>query len=169
MSIEECFKIGYISKTHGLKGEVTAVFQNEFELEELSLLFLEFNGSLVPYFVEKITGKSDKPFLKFESIDIQAQASALKGRSIFLPKSIRPKLKRGQFYDDEVIGYTVEDETIGELGSISEVQSSGPNRLLVIIHNQREILVPIDSPFIKSVNKTQKTIKLKLPEGYLEV
>ncbi|MBI3482730.1 MAG: 16S rRNA processing protein RimM, partial [Bacteroidetes bacterium] len=100
MSIEECFKIGYISKTHGLKGEVTAVFQNEFELEELSLLFLEFNGSLVPYFVEKITGKSDKPFLKFESIDIQAQASALKGRSIFLPKSIRPKLKRGQFYDD---------------------------------------------------------------------
>ena len=169
MNIEECFKIGYISKTHGLKGEVTAVFENEFELSELSSLFLEFNGSLVPYFVEKITGKGDKPFLKFESIDTQSQASALKGCSIYLPKSIRPKLKRGQFYDDEVVGFLVEDEAAGELGIVEEVQGAGKNRLITIKYNQKEILVPINSPFIKSVNKLQRTIKLKLPEGYLEV
>src|SRR6185436_12562314 len=169
MSIEDCFKVGYISKTHGLKGEVTAIFDQDFELEELTSLFLEFNGSLVPYFLEEFSDRGDKAFLKFESIDSIKEADLLKGRSVFLPKTIRPKLKRGQFYDDEVTGFSVEDETIGDLGSVSKVESTGLNRLLVIIHNQKEILVPIDSPFVKSVNKSQKTIKLKLPEGYLEV
>ncbi len=167
MSIEDCFKVGYISKTHGLKGEVTAIFDQDFELDEVTSLFLEFNGSLVPYFLEDFSDRGDKSFLKFESIDSIKEADLLKGRSVFLPKTIRPKLKRGQFYDDEVVGFSVIDETMGDLGTVTEVQSTGLNRLLVIIHNQREILVPIDSPFIKRLNKTKRQILLALPEGFL--
>lgn len=169
MRIEDCFKIGYISKTHGLKGEVTAVFENEFDLGETPSLFLEFNGSLVPYFIEKVTGKGSKPFLKFDGIDTLEQANDVKGCSLFVPKSVRPKLKRGQFYDDEVVGFAVEDESAGDIGNITEIQGSGVNRLLAINHLGKEILVPINSPFIKSVNKSQRTIKLNLPEGYLEL
>jgi 16S rRNA processing protein RimM len=169
MKIDECFKIGFVSKTHGLKGEVTAVFENEFELDDIKSLFLEFNGSLVPYFIEKISGKGSKPFLKFESVDSLTEASELKGCHLYLPKSFRPKLKRGQFYNDEVIGFAIEDETAGSLGIVIEVQGSGVNRLLTIDHKGKEILVPINSPFIKSVNKTEKRIKLNLPKGYLEI
>jgi len=168
MKIEECFKIGYVSKTHGLKGEVTAVFENEFELDDVKSLFLEFDGSLVPYFIEKISGKGDKPFLKFEGVDSLTEAAELKGCGIYLPKTFRPKLKRGQFYDDEVVGFSVEDETAGPLGIVIEVQGSGVNRLLAIDHKDKEILVPINSPFIKSTNKTERRIRLSLPEGYLE-
>ncbi|HTH54754.1 MAG TPA: ribosome maturation factor RimM [Cyclobacteriaceae bacterium] len=168
MKIEDCFKIGYISKTHGLKGEVTAVFESELALDDVQSLFLEFNGGLVPYFIEKISGKDNKPFLKFETVDDQAMAANLKGCHIYLPKSFRPKLKRGQFYDDEVIGFSVEDETAGALGDVIEVQGSGVNRLLTIERNGKEILVPVNSPFIKSINKTEKRIKLNLPGGYLE-
>jgi 16S rRNA processing protein RimM len=169
MRIEDCFKIGYISKTHGLKGEVTAVFENEFDLEEVKSLFLEFSGNLVPYFVEKVTGKGTKPFLKLEGINSQTQAAEIKGCHLYLPKSSRPELKRGLFYDDEIVGFQVEDEIAGVLGTVTEVQSSGANRLLAFSYNHKEILVPINSPFIKSVNKSQKTIKLILPDGYLDI
>ena len=169
MRLEDCFKIGYVVKTHGLKGEVTAMFENEFEFDEVKSLFLEFKGNLVPFFVERISGKDSKPFLKFETIDSHEQASALKGCSIYLPKSIRPKSKRGQFYDDEVVGFSVEDETSGPIGNVFEVQGAGVNRLLAINHLGKEILVPINSPFIKSINKTEKRIRLDLPEGYLEL
>ena len=169
MRIDECFKIGYVSKTHGLKGEVTAVFENDFDLDEVRSLFLEFGGNLVPYFVERISGRGDKPFLKFETVDTQEQAAITKGCSIYLPKSVRPRSKRGQFYDDEVIGFSVEDETSGPIGNVFEVQGAGVNRLLAITHLGKEILVPINSPFIKSVNKTEKRIKLNLPAGYLEI
>jgi len=98
-----------------LKGEVTAIFDQDFEIGRTHFLFLEFNGSLVPYFLEDFSDRGDKAFLKFESIDSIKEADLLKGRSVFSPKTIRPKLKRGQFYDDEVVGFSVEDETVGEL------------------------------------------------------
>ena len=52
MKIEDCFYIGYITKTKGLKGEVQIFFEYE-EPEDLDLktVFLEISGKLVPYFV----------------------------------------------------------------------------------------------------------------------
>ncbi len=169
MRVDDCFKIGYVSKTHGLKGEVTAIFENEIEVSELTSLFLDFNGNLVPYFIEKISDRGDKSFLKFEGIDSIEQADEIKGRSVFLPKSARPKLKRGQFYEDEVVGFSVSDNALGDIGTVTEVQGAGLNRLLVILHQGKEILVPINSPFVESVNKSKKSIKLSLPEGYLSI
>jgi 16S rRNA processing protein RimM len=86
-----------------------------------------------------------------------------------LPKETRPKLKRGEFYDDEIIGFVVEDETIGILGAITEVSTNGPNKLLVINYLGKEALIPTNGPFIKSVNKTKKLIKVELPEGFLDI
>ncbi|MBS1682991.1 MAG: 16S rRNA processing protein RimM [Bacteroidetes bacterium] len=169
MSIDDCFKIGYVSKTHGLKGEVTVVFENTIETQGLNSLFVDFNGSLVPYFIETLSDRGDKSFVKFESVNSINDAALFKGKILYLPKASRSKLKRGQFYDDEVIGFSVVDVTLGDIGIVTAVENPGVNPLLVISHSQKEILVPIDSPFIKSVNRSQKTIKLNLPEGYLEV
>jgi 16S rRNA processing protein RimM len=168
MASEDCFKIGYISKTHGLKGEVTAVFEVETEWEDLKSLFIDSKGSLVPYFVEKISGTASKPFIKFEGIVSLEQASSLKGCSIYAPKAERAKLKRGEFYDDEVIGFKVEDNNLGLLGHVEEIQSQGSNRLLSIIQGTKEILIPINAPFITSLNKTKKLIQVELPDGFLD-
>jgi 16S rRNA processing protein RimM len=169
MNLEECFKVGYIVRTHGLKGQVTAVFENEFQLDRLPLFFVEFDGNLVPYFIEKISRGENKSFLKFENINSLEQAETIKGRSLYLSKSSRPKLKRGQFYDDEILGFSIEDEGLGELGVVTEVQGSGVNRLITFLHKGKEILVPINSPFVASVNKSRRTIRMTLPDGYLEL
>jgi len=168
MTFEDCFKIGYISKTHGLKGEVTAVFEVEIEWEDLTSLFIDSRGSLVPYFVEKISGTSSKPFIKFEGIQSLEHASALKGCSIYILKAARAKPKRGEFYDDEVVGFKVEDKNLGLLGLVKEIQSQGANRLLSIFQGPKEILIPINAPFITSINKTKKLILVELPEGFLD-
>ncbi|MGC4022284.1 MAG: ribosome maturation factor RimM [Cyclobacteriaceae bacterium] len=167
MNIEDCFKVGYISKTHGLKGGVSVVFENDIELDDVTSLFVDINGSLVPHFIESISNRGDKSFVKFETVDSIEEAEMIKGRSLYLPKSTRPKLKRGEFYDDEVVGFSVEDETYGDLGSVKEIQLQGLNRILSI-QGEKEILVPINSPFVTSVNKSKRHIKLQLPEGYLD-
>lgn len=169
MNISNCYKVGYISKTHGLKGEVTAIFQEEAEFETLESLFLLQNNNLIPYFLESYSDRIDKAFIKFDDVNTLEEAAALKGCSIYLPKTVRPKLKRGQFYDDEVVGFVVEDDAAGNLGSITEVQASGLSRLLVVVKEGKEVLIPIDGPFIQSVNKSKKLIKVSLPEGFLEM
>lgn len=169
MTFEDCLKIGYISKTHGLKGEVTAVLECEIEWDNLTSLFLDSKSSLVPYFIERISGNPDKPFIKFEGVQSLEQASQLKGTSIYMLKSHRVKSKRGQFYDDEVVGFKVDDKNFGLLGHIKEIQRLGANRLMVIINGSKEILVPVDAPFIKGLNKTKKSIQVELPDGYLDI
>jgi len=169
MDIPGYYKIGYIAKTHGLRGEVTSVFENNFELHKADLIFIELDGGLVPYCIEHASDRGDKTFLKLDGIDTLDQASVLKGHGVYVAKANRPKLKRGLFYDDEVLGFYAEDEIVGPLGKVLGVQRQGMNKLLVILTEKGEILVPIHSPLIKSINKSQQRIKLNLPEGYLEI
>lgn len=149
-----CYKIGYVARTHGLKGEVTAILSDSIDLEEIKSLFIEVRNDLVPHFIKSFSDRGDKTFFKFEDIDTTESANELKGCSLYLPKTIRPKLKRGEFYDDEVLGFQVEDKTLGLLGTITEVSPTGPNRLLTLNYNNKEVLIPVNGPFITSTNKT---------------
>jgi 16S rRNA processing protein RimM len=169
MNKKDCYSIGYISKTHGLKGEVTAVFTEPIELDHLESLFIEINDNLVPYFIQSYSDRGDKAFIKFQDINTPEQAAGLKGSLMFLGKTVRPSLKRGEFYNDEVVGFSVEDETEGMLGVLKQVIQSGPSRLLEIDCNGKEVLIPVNGPFIKSVNKSKKLIKVSLPEGFLSI
>lgn len=164
-----CFKIGYIAKAHGLKGEVTIIVTEPVDLNSVDSAFVELKNTLVPYFIKDLSDRGDKAFVKFEEINSIEQANAIKGCSLYLPKDSRPKLKRGEFYDDEVIGFTVIDENLGELGSVTGVSSSGPNRLLSLSFKGKEVLIPLNSPFILSTNKSKKVIKVALPDGFLDI
>ncbi len=169
MEKAKCFKIGYVAKTHGLKGEVTIMYTDYADLESTKSVFVEQNDNLVPYFIDHVSSRLDKAFVKFEDVNTLEAANLLKGCSVYLDKTLRPKLKKGEFYDDEVIGFVVEDEELGLLGSIKEVVASGPNRLLSIDYLGKEVLVPINGPFIQSVNKTKKKIIVQLPDGFLDL
>jgi 16S rRNA processing protein RimM len=169
MQIEDCFKIGYISRTHGLKGEVTAVLAYDLDFENAPTLFLEINGNLVPYFPEEFSGSQEKPVIRFEGIKTIDQANKLKGCSLYLPKTERSKSGRGEFYDDEIVGFLVADETEGELGKVKEVSTYKLSRIITVSYHHKELLIPVNSPFIKSVNKTKKIISVSLPEGYLDI
>lgn len=169
MELDEAFKIGYVMKTHGLRGEVTIAMQQDCpDLTGVDTLFLEKNRQLVPYFIQSVSFKSDKAFIKLEDVDTIDQAQELKGSSIYLAKSARPKLARGEFYSDEVIGFEVADEK-RVLGLVKDVVEAGPNRFLSVDVDNRETLIPVSGPFIKSINRGNKKIKVELPDGFLDI
>lgn len=171
MELEACFKIGYVQKTHGLKGEVTIALETNAPetIDELPSLFIEIKGRLIPYFIESISVKGDKAFVKFEDVNSSEEATALKGTSLYLPKTSRPKAKRGEFYNDEIIGFVVNDTTAGKLGNVIRVESEDINPLLIVLQGEKEIAIPINAPFITSVNKSAKKIEVDLPEGLLDI
>ena len=155
-------------KTHGLKGEVTLNLSPDApELTVKDVLMVEQMGGHVPFFVQQISINGNKVFLKLEDVNTFEQASQLKGCSVFIEKSKRPKLKRGEFYDDELDGFEVVDKTHGNLGHVSQIISQGLSRLLEV--GDKNLLIPINGPFIISISKTKKKIDVDLPEGFLEI
>jgi len=170
MDLHSCYKIGYVAKTHGLKGEVTIILNSNVQsIQNTKSLFLEIKDMLVPYFIEHISDRGDKAFVKFEEVDSHEDAAQLKGCSLYLSKKARPKLDLGEFYNDEVVGFEVEDEKLGLLGKIREVLEIGPNRLIAIDSSTREILIPVNGPFIRNLDKSKKRFKVDLPDGFLDI
>jgi 16S rRNA processing protein RimM len=171
MNISDCYKVGFILKPHGLKGEVTISVDADFpeDVSDIDCIFVEQNLKLVPYFFEAISFKGDKAYVKFEDVDTHESANSICKSVLYLPKITRPKSARGEFYDDEVIGFEVHDEHTGLIGTVASVQLAGPNKLLEIEHNGKEILIPVNAPFITSINKSKKKISVDLPDGYLDI
>jgi 16S rRNA processing protein RimM len=171
MKIDELYKAGFIMRPHGLKGEVTISLDADApaEWESLKSLFLEVKSQLVPYFIETISVRHDKAFVKLEDVSTPEAAAALKGASIYLPKASRPKPSRGDFYNEELIDFEVIDEELGLLGTVQAIEQAGPARFIVLSHKMKEIMVPVNGPFIKSINRTKKTVSVSLPEGFLEI
>lgn len=170
MKRSECFKIGYVLKPHGLKGEVTVSIDPDApDFSSLESVFIETENSLEPFFITGAAVRADKAFLKFEDVDSPEQAQAICKSAVYLPKSLRPRSGKDQFYDDEIVGFEVSDTRFGSLGSVSEVIAAGPNKLLSVHNNGKEILIPVNSPFIQEINKSKKQITVSLPEGYLDI
>jgi len=172
MEIGDCYKIGLIMKPHGLKGEVTVSIDAGIptDLAEIESVFVNHGGQLAPYFIDAISVKGSKAFVKFIVINTLAQAENISKSAIYLPKTTRPKAAKGDFYADEVSGFKVTDETEGDLGTVSEVVESGLQRLLAVEDKAgKEMLIPVNEAFIKSVNRSRKTITVSLPDGFLEI
>jgi 16S rRNA processing protein RimM len=171
MNLEQCYKVGYILRPHGLKGEVTVSLDPECPsgLESGNSIFLEENSKLIPYFIERAAIRGDKAYVKFEEVDTVESASLVAKKALYLPKSFRVPSGRGNFYDDEIVSFEVEDELVGSLGKVTGVTQAGPNKLIAIDFGGKEVLIPVNGPFITGINKTKKRITVNLPEGFLDL
>jgi len=171
MHINECYKVGYILKPHGLCGEVTVALDPDGpdSLSSIETIFIEENNGLVPYFIESVSQHGNKAFIKFEDVSTPELAGKISKSALYLPKTSRPKSGRGDFYDDEIIGFEVQDKELGSLGIVYSVEQAGPNKLLALRHEEKEILIPINGPFIVSINKGKKLIIVSLPEGFTDI
>ena len=171
MKLGDGYKVGYILKPHGLKGEVTVALDPEFPVndDEVETLFIEKQNQLIPYFIDKIGIHGKKAIIKFDDNNDAEAASAIWKLSIYLPRKTRPKSASGSFYDDEIVGFEVSDKTAGVLGKVVGILSAGPNKLLSIDYHGKELLIPVSGPFITTINKTKKKIAVTLPDGFLEI
>ncbi|NEN25436.1 16S rRNA processing protein RimM [Cryomorpha ignava] len=172
ISKDNCFQLGYISKTQGFKGGLIAFFDvdDTRKYAKLGHILVELNGVLTPFFLETVNLK-DKNFvhLKIEGVDNQDAANELAGNDIYLPLEDLPKLKDDAYYLHDLIGMTVIDATQGEVGIVEKVLDYNNNPLLQVMQNTDEILIPLIDNFVKQVDKKAKTIHIDVPEDLLDI
>ena len=171
MKIDDCFYIGYITKTKGLKGELQVYFEFD-EYEDLSLdtVFVEINNRLVPYFVSSVKLQSNKTgYFVFEDLDTIEKAEKLLKRKVYLPLSKKPERDADEFYYTDLKGFIVHDQKHGELGEIKEVHEYPQQYIAVVPYKFREIMFPLNEEIIKSIDEDEGMLEVVLPEGLIEV
>ena len=61
------------------------------------------------------------------------------------------------------------DIDIAEVGEITYINDQTPQHLFVVKSNGKEILIPINDDFILDLDRINKIINLKIPEGLLKI
>ncbi len=171
MTKDKCFYVGKIVKTHGLKGEVTLRIDNEQfdDIEELNYFLLDVNEQLIPFFIEDVAYHSNKAFVLFQDLKTLEAASQLVGKSAYLPLELLPEKTGNDFYSHEVVDYLVVDEEKGELGKVNEIIEYPTQSIIQIIKDGKEILIPIHDDILKDVNRDEKKIYIKAPNGLIDM
>ena len=172
MTKEECFYLGRIVSKFSFKGEVLIKLDTD-EPEtylEMESVFVEYDNNLVPFFIERSSlQKSNLLRVKFEEVDTEEDAEDLLKCDVYLPLALLPELSEGQFYFHEIIGFTVEDENYGTVGILTGVNDTTTQALFEIEKNGKQILIPMNEQFLQKVDKKNKVIHVKTPEGLIDL
>jgi 16S rRNA processing protein RimM len=172
MTKEECFYLGRIVSKFSFKGEVLIKLDTD-EPEsylEMESVFVEYDNNLVPFFIERSSlQKSNLLRVKFEEVDSEEDAEDLMKCDIYLPLNLLPELNEDQFYFHEVIGFTVEDETYGTVGTLTGINDTTSQALFEIEKNGKQVLIPMNDEFLLKMDKKNRTIHVRTPEGLIDL
>lgn len=171
MKAENCFELGYISKAHGLAGEVQLSLDTETPeyYKELESVFIEINNKLIPFFIESISISGKKAIVKFEDMDHIDQASELTGKKAFLPLDLLPELEDDQFYYHEITGYTVIDTKTGKMGPVDAVIENPGHDLILMTYKEKEVIIPITDDIVHNIDRDKSEVYVTLPDGLLDL
>lgn len=162
-------EIGYISKTHGLKGHVNLRLKEDIFIDEekITSLFLDINGSQVPYFVEEIKAVNQGYLVKFENIDSVDTSKKLIGKTVYCLDDFITEDEESLKY---FIGYTVIDSKHGNIGTIVDIDDKTENVVITVAHpSGAEIILPFNDDLLNEIDDDLKTIDLNAPEGLIEM
>jgi len=172
MHKDDCFFLGKIVSKFSFKGEVLVKLDtdNPEIYQEMESVFVDYNNNLVPFFIEKARlHKSSLLRVKFEDVDTEEDADDLIKTSLYLPLDLLPELEDDQFYYHEIIGFEVIDEAKGNIGTVKNINDNTVQALFEIEFNGKEILIPINDEFIDKLDKENKKLHLKTPEGLIDL
>lgn len=167
---QEVIKIGKVTKTHGVSGELSCTFINDiFGVDDAPYLVADIDGIFVPFFIEEYRFKSDvTALIKFEDIDDADSAKLLLGRELYFPMKYLSDEDVNNF-GEGLVGYKIySDKSL--IGTVSAVDDTTANILFSITtENGNEVLIPATDDFVESIDENKREIIMSLPEGLLEI
>jgi len=165
---EEVYKIGKLGKTHGVRGEISFLFDDDvFDRTDADYLILRIDGILVPFFIEEYRFKSDaNAIVKFEGLDTQERARELTGCDVYFPRSLAEG-DEGDISWNILIGFDLIEADSGRtIGRIASIDDSTLNILFCLDDGH---LIPASDDLITAIDQQARTITMHIPEGLLEL
>lgn len=172
MKKEDCFYLGKIAKKYSFKGEVVLKLDTDQPeiYENLEAILVDFGKTLVPYFIEKsLFQKGNQLRVQFEDVYTEQDADTLLKKDAYLPLHLLPKLKGAKFYYHEITGFILEDVNFGVIGPIDSINDTSSQPLFVVKTESDEILIPMVDDFIEKIDRQNKKVIVRTPEGLIDM
>jgi 16S rRNA processing protein RimM len=157
--------IGKLKRTHGVKGDLVMEVLTD-STESFTVGMHVFVGPKhVPLIVSGVRATHTELLIRFEGYTDCDQAAIFRNQVVAIRSIEAPSLRKGRFYQHQVIGLSVVDENENPIGVISEIITTGANDVYVVkTDSSEEILIPAVKEFVKKIDIESKRMVVKLPD-----
>ncbi|WP_421813578.1 ribosome maturation factor RimM [Flagellimonas sp.] len=172
MRKEDCFYLGKVVSKYSFKGEVLIKLDTDepSSYENMESVLVSLGNNLVPFFIDRCRlHKSNLLRIDFEEVKDEPTADKLIGAELYLPLTMLPPLTGNKFYYHEVIGFTIMDEVYGDIGVVESVNDNASQDLFEVKKVDKELFIPVNDDIITKVDRENKTIHVKTPEGLVDL
>ena len=166
--MEQFFRVGVITTTHGVRGEVkvfpttddpqrfkklkNVILDNGKERRDLEITSVKFFKNLV--------------ILKFKGIDNMNDVEKYKKADLLVTRENAVPLEEGEYFIADLIGLKATSDEGEDLGTLTDVIQTGANDVYVFSkEGVQDLLVPKIPDCIKEINLEEGTILVHLLPG----
>tara|TARA_B110000438_G_scaffold88337_1_gene87839 strand:+ start:93 stop:614 length:522 start_codon:yes stop_codon:yes gene_type:complete len=172
MQNKDCFLVGTVFKLHGYKGDVNIYNDDDipFNFSSIKYFLINLDNNLIPFFVDRV--RSTKPniiLVKFKDINSEKEAKKILKKAVFLPNELSLVENNNGFTEKQLLGFTIIDVKMGELGKITYINSQTAQQLIYVNKDGKEFCFPKHEQFIKKIDVKEKIMEVEISKELLDL
>lgn len=172
IDLEECLRVGVISSTHGIRGEVkvfpTTDDVNRFK--KLKSVILDTGKDYLELELQSVRFFKNMAIVKFKGYDSINDIEKYKGKDLLVTRENAVELSEDEYFIYDIIGACVAEENGNKVGVLKEVLTTGANDVYVVEREEGgELLLPVIKDCVLSVSPEDKKVVVHILPGLLDV
>lgn len=170
--MEDFLRVGVISSTHGVRGEVK-VYPTTDDIERFNILkdvYLDTGSQKLLLEIENLKFFKNMVILKFKGFDNINDIEKYKGRDLLITRDKAVKLAPDENFIVDLIGLSVVTDEGEQFGTVTDILQTPANDVYVIEGKDgKEYLFPSIKECILNVDLTEKKVLVHIMDGLLDL
>lgn len=170
--MEDLLKVGVITSTHGIRGEVKVYPTTDDAKRFLDLkeIILDTGKEKQNLNIEHVKFFKNMVIVKFKEYDNINDVERFRQCELYVTREQAVPLGENEYFIADLIGLRTVTEEGETLGSLIDVLQTGANDVYVIqTEDKEEILVPAIKECVKNVDLETETITIHLLDGLRDI
>ena len=166
--MEDYLKVGAITTTHGIHGEVKVfpTTDSPDRFLELDKVLLDTGKGFKELTIENVRFFKNLVILKFEEFGNIDEIISYKGKELWIPREEGAQLSEDEYYIADLIGMQVYLEDGSFYGTLKDVLETGANDVYIVDKEAGgEILLPAIHECILDVSPEENRMTVHLMKG----
>lgn len=167
----DLFKVGVITSTHGIRGEVKVfpTTDDPKRFKKLKKVLLDTGREQLDMEIESVKFFKNMVILKFKGIDNINDVEKYRQKELYVTRENAIKLQKDEYFLADLVGLKVVTDEGEDLGEVTDVIQTGANDVYVIeCADGEEILVPAIKECILNVDIEAGQMDIHLLPGLRE-
>lgn len=166
------FRVGVISSTHGIRGEVKVfpTTDDPARFKDLKQVTLVAKRERRMLELEKVRFFKQFVIIKFKGIDNINDVEQYKGAELWIGREQAVPLAEDEYFIADLIGLTVMTDEGEKLGTLNEVLQTGANDVYeVLMENGKTVLLPVTRECVLDVDLEKGEVLVHVLDGLLDL